>query len=47
MDEDTDGLFLRQDSRINQETRQRPKCLTHHRQVSLREEGIAIPLSWV
>ena len=42
MDEDTDGSFVRRDTTINQETRQRTKCLTYHHQASLREERIAI-----
>ena len=42
VDEDTDGSFVRRDTTINQETRQWAKCLTHHHQVSLREEKIAI-----
>ena len=42
MNEDTDGSFVRRDSTINQETRQRAKCLTRHHQVSLREKRIAI-----
>ena len=43
MDEDTDDFFDSRDSIINQETRQREKCLSYHHQVkgSLREGRIA------
>ena len=41
MGEDTDESFDSRDSIINQETRQREKCLSYHHQVSLREGRIA------
>ena len=42
MGEITNWSFVRRDSTNNQEIGWRKKCSTHHRQVSLREEIIAI-----
>ena len=37
MNEDTNESFVRQDSTLNQETRQRAEYLSRHYQVSLRK----------
>ena len=42
MGEVTNWSFVRRDLKNNQEIRWKKKCSTHHRQVSLREEIIAI-----
>ena len=42
MDRDVDGASIRRDATITQEPRQRAKCLTHHHQISQRNNQLML-----